>query len=215
MDLVREVSAVRTRGFKSLGRRELVAAVSSPELLSDAEDYLEMVCDYLLSSGAELKHGETMAYGYWLTKFVATDDHLEAWEYAADASHFVPGITLTLTYWRSQHRVCQRLSAEFQPPRPDQVVVVSEGVLEGDQAVQGVRYPSPEHMSGWWFTTDRYRGDVGSLVKIHAYHLSAARPDLSSLLALPHGYRFDLSKSEDIWYDEKVALQADGGPNLQ
>lgn len=32
-------------------------------------------------------------------------------------------------------------------PAPDQLVVMSEGVYEGD-VVEGVRYPSPEHMSG-------------------------------------------------------------------
>jgi hypothetical protein len=78
--------------------------------------------------------------------------------------------------------------------------------LQGD-AVQGVRYPSPEHMSGWWITTDRYDGDIRSLTQEHLYHLTAARPDLARCLALPFGFRFDQASGEDVWFDEQVARE--------
>jgi hypothetical protein len=79
-------------------------------------------------------------------------------------------------------------------------------VLQGD-VVQGVRYPSPEHMSGWWITTDRYDGDIRSLTQEHLYHLTAARPDLARYLALPFGFRFDQASGEDVWFDEQVARE--------
>jgi hypothetical protein len=129
---------------------------------------------------------------------------LQAWEYTPDIVRCVLGVTLTLTYWRDQHEVCHRFGGEFAPPLADQFVVVSEGVMEGDP-VQGVRYPSPEHMSGWWISNDRYNGDFETLRCEHLYHATAARPDLARFFALPYGFRFDLARFEDVWFDEEVA----------
>ncbi|WP_207221120.1 immunity protein Imm33 domain-containing protein [Pseudoduganella lutea] len=88
-------------------------------------------------------------------------------------------------------------------PRSDQLVVISDGVYEGD-AVEGVRYPSPEHMSGWWLTTDRYDGDIKSLKTVHFYHIAQFRPDLNDFLGLAFGYRF-FSGDGRTWFDQKVA----------
>ena len=88
-------------------------------------------------------------------------------------------------------------------PKADQLVVISEGVYEGD-VVQGVRYPSPEHMSGWWLTTDRYDGDIKSLKTVHFHHVAECRPDLFDFFGLPFGYRF-FSGDGHTWFDQAVA----------
>jgi hypothetical protein len=196
---------VVTSGLADVGHMEILARVSNSALVPEAEAFLGFVVDYLNSSGVSLSHEQTLAYGYWLTRFVKNCNILEAWEYTPDAVSFVPGITQTLKYWHEQHEVCERHRAEFLPPRPDRLVVISEGVIEGDQDVQGVRYPSPEHMSGWWLTTGRYKGDTASLKTTHAYHVTASRPELARLFALPYGFRFDLSRGDNIWFDEEVA----------
>lgn len=123
-------------------------------------------------------------------------------EYDDEAVEFVPGVTLTLRYWRDQHLACDQAASVFSPPRGDQLIVISEGVLEGEP-VQGVRYPSPEHMSGWWITTDRYNGDLATLQTVHAYHLMARRPDLTRYLALTYGFRF-YSENSEIRFDPKA-----------
>lgn len=203
VDLYVEGLNVRTSGLASAAHPELRVSVADAALLGECEAFLGFVLAYL-RRGARLRAEETLAYGYWLTKFRAAGDGLlEAWEYSADATEFVPGVTLALGYWRDQHEVCDRYAAEFTPPRPDQLVVVSDGVLEGD-AVQGVRYRSPEHMSGWWITTDRYNGDTKSLRREHLYHLTAARADLARYVALPFGFRFDLAHHEDVWFDPET-----------
>ena len=197
-------ASFRTEGLRSLGQRELVVLVHDVELKPNVEDFVFFVCNYI-RQGNRIDHGETMAYGYWLTKFQERDrDTLETWEYNAQATDFVQGASLTLRYWRDQHVICEKHNAVFQPPRPDRLTLVSKGVLEG-LPVQGVRYPSPEHMSGWWITTDQYDGNIKSLKHEHTYHITAARPDLAKYLALSEGFRFDLSVTEDIWLDEKVA----------
>lgn len=90
-----------------------------------------------------------------------------------------------------------------QLPAPDQLVVISEGVYDGD-VVEGVRYPSPKHMSGWWLTTNRYDGDITSLKTVHFAHIAEKRPDISDFLRLPFGYRF-FSGDGSTWFDQKVA----------
>jgi hypothetical protein len=193
-----------TEGLKVSGHSEVSVDVDAG-LIEEAERFLKYVSAYLASSGKQLRSGETMAYGYWLVKFqdVEQGRHLETWEYSADASDFVKGGDLTLGYWKDQHFVCDQHSAVFSPPRPDKLTVISAGVIEG-LAVQGIRYPSPDHMSGWWITTDLYDGNVKSLRHEHTYHVTAARPDLAKYLALPDGFRFNFSVAEEVWFDEKV-----------
>lgn len=195
---------VQTMGLLRSGQEELQAEVNSSLLLPECEEFLRYVALYLIDQRTRISSEETLMYGYWITKFQSTRrNYLEAWEYNPTATKYVPGVSLTLTYWRDQHKVCGHHQAEFVPPRPDKLAVISSGVLEGD-CVEGVRYPSPEHMSGWWFITDRYDGDIKSLKTEHLYHITAARPDLAKYIALPYGYRFSM-QDQTVWYDERVA----------
>jgi hypothetical protein len=188
-------------------KHDLAVEVANVSLLPEAEALLRSLGAYMTSYGVQVEAEETLAYGYWAVKVrQGQRGCFELWEYKADATGFVLGASFTLKCWRGQHEVCERYEAEFWPPQPDQLVVISDGVLQGD-AVQGVRYPSPEHMSGWWITTDRYDGDIRSLTQEHLYHLTAARPDLARYLALPFGFRFDQASGEDVWFDEQVARE--------
>lgn len=205
IEFVEDGLEVHTRGLLARGHSELSLSVTDVAMLAESKAFLRYVAAYILDQSARIRPGETLAYGYWLVKFELRDDRkLQVWEHNAEGTEFIPGATLALTFWRDQHLVCEKIGAEFLAPQADRLVVISEGVLEGD-SVQGVRYPSPEHMSGWWITTDRYDGNLGSLKNEHLYHLTAARPELARYLALPYGFRFDLSKSEDIWFDADVA----------
>jgi hypothetical protein len=198
---------ITTVGLKDFGLKEVVVEVNNADLLPEADSFLRFVMGYMADSGRQIFPGETIAYGYWLIKFEDDGGSLAAWEYEATATQYVAGASLCLRYWRDQHATCSHYQAVFSPPRPDRLTVVDEGVLEG-LPVQAVRYPSPEHMSGWWITTDRYNGDTASLRREHTYHVTAARPELAPYIALPHGFRFNLGRSYvDAWFDERVALE--------
>lgn len=203
--IVRNDLALETKGLVNRSHSELRVSLQTPELAEEGEAFLDFVTEYLAQSNIGIKPGETLAYGYWLVKFEMGDDGmLEVFEYSADATSFIKGAELALTYWRDQHAICDQICTNFDPPRPDRKVAISVGVYEGDP-VEGVRYPSPDHMSGWWLTTDRYDGNVASLKVVHLYHVTAARPDLARYLALPFGFRFRTSKTKqatDIWFDE-------------
>lgn len=192
----------KTDGLSKTFGYEISATVSSPSLIKDCEQFIEFVLAYILD-GHVINSGETIGYGYWITKAL-NNDHgdLEFWEYNAGATDYIFGITNTLHYWQGQHQICEQASSVFIPPRADQMIVISDGVYEGE-IVQGVRYESPKHMSGWWITTDRYNGDVTSLKTVHAYHLTEKRPDLVKFLALSVGHRF-YSDNGEVKFDQKV-----------
>jgi len=197
---------VFTQGLIDGGRQELRIRVNETSLLDEAESFLRFVAEYA-GSGAVIRPGETMNYGYWLVKFETVNPGLlEVWEYNPEATQFVLGGSLTLNYWREQHRVCKLLAADFAPPRPDKLTAVSAGVMEG-LPVQGVRYPWQEHMSGWLLVTEKWNNDVKSLTNHHTYHVTAARPDVAPYIALPVGYRFDLTKGQKAWLDPQVQSQ--------
>lgn len=193
----------RTAGLSALGMPDIRLSLADAALADEATRFLEFVIEYLRQSPRRLHPGDTLAYGYWVLKFVPAGAYVEVWESDSTGSEFVPGADRTLRYWSDQHQVCERYHAPFAPPRPDQLTVVDEGTLRG-LPVQGVRYVSPDHMSGWWITTDAYDGNVSTLRHEHSSHITAARPELAKYLALPCGFRFDLSSHEDVWYDEKA-----------
>ncbi|WP_157201578.1 hypothetical protein [Massilia sp. Root418] len=155
-----------TDGLSSELGYEISATVDDITLIDECRRFVLFVANYVLK-GRKIKPEETLAYGYWITKVrLEISGRLNFWEYRPDAREYVPGISNTLRYWREQHEVCNAIGSVFSPPNAEQLITVSEGVFEGDD-VQGVRYRSPSHMSGWWITTDRYNGALSSLKNVH------------------------------------------------
>lgn len=205
IEIIRSGTLLITDGLSTRGHVELSADTCAPALIEEGVEFLRTISRHILERGTRIESGQTISYGYWTTKFIATENgKLDAWEYNSKATEYVHGVALTLTYWRDQHGICRRYDAGFHPPKPESLVAISEGVFQGDP-VQGVRYPSPPHMSGWWITTDRYDGNITSIRTEHLYHLTAARPELARYLALPFGFRFDLANAEDVWFEDDVA----------
>lgn len=191
-----------TKGLKPSVGYELCVSSSDETLSKECSDFIHFVAAYILNCRVIL-HEETFLYGYWLTKAFLTDESkLVFYEYNLEATDFIFGVTNTLRFWKAQHETCLRVNAEFSPIRPDQLVVISDGVYE-NEPTEGVRYTSPQHMSGWWLTTDRYNGDINTLKTVHAHHVSEKRPDLVKYFGLPFGYRF-FAREDDVWFDSKV-----------
>ena len=156
--------------------------------------------------GARSGHSaEPFSYGYWQLRIVDEDrEHERLQEKTSDGSEFVSWIRNAPSYWHAQHEACDRARSPFAPPRLDQLVAISEGVLSSEP-VEGVRYNAPDHMTGWYLTTDKYDGDVSTLVLEHVVHVTHARPDLAPLIALAPGFRFWSGPPAEAWYDPKAA----------
>ncbi len=210
--IVRDDTGAKTLGLAKDGQVELKASTSN--LSDEAAVFLQYVVHYLAKSKKKITSGETLAYGSWLVKFLDTENHtLDAYEFHVGEPDFVHGIDLASTIWREQHNLCDQVGAAFDAPQGDSLAVISKGILDGTHPVQGVRYPSPGHMSGWWLTTDLYDGDIKSLETIHLYHVMARRRDLFPYLALPNGFRFELlgPNNSTVKFDEDAATDVQSG----
>lgn len=200
-------SRLVTDGLARLGHAELALQVRDPGIIPEGEELLQYLAGYLRTGQERLRDGETISYGYWLLKVRSTAEGiLEILERTPDGDSFVVGASQALSYWRDQHRICEEAGAIFTPPRPDVLAAVAKGVMDGEP-VEGVRYPSPQHMSGWWFFTDRYKGDINTVKTEHLYHVTAARADLAPFIALPAGYRFSQKADSRMWFDPAVASE--------
>ena len=108
-----------------------------------------------------------------------------------------------------QEQCCDHYSARYSKIDSEQLVVISDGIYEGVVPVEGVRYPSPDHMSGWWLTTNQYDGNTESLRTVHFEHIVEYRPELAIYMGLPFGYRIFLGAAEEnVWFDEAVAKES-------
>lgn len=198
----------RTHGLTSLGLPELEAFVRDPSLLPDAQQFLSNMAEALRDGSIHVHPGDTVQCGYWIVKFDAkSPDLLSASEPNAENTEFVPGATLALLYRRDQQKVCRDQRAAFDPPLPLSGIACSDGVLEGRLAVDGARYRYSGKMSGWFLSTDLYDGTSKTAKVHHAYHVTAARPDLAKYLALPTGYRFEDGITPRVWFDPGLAAE--------
>lgn len=183
----REGTRAWTQGLAIWTQQELRAGVTTPDLARETEDLLRYFVTYLHEQDTRLRAQETSAYGYWLVQFRSSaDGFLDLWEVDPTTLEYVPGVTHAITFWRAQQRLCREAGAAFDPPFMARLGVISDGVYEG-LLVEGMRYPSPEHMSGWWFVADQYDGNIDSMRPVHLHHITAARPELAQYLALPTG----------------------------
>ena len=207
LDVVTSGLVTKTSGLSSHRLPELEVAVSEDSLLPEARRFLLNMGEALQAGRIQLRAGETVQCGYWIVKFDAKSPKLlTASEPNAESTGFVHGASLALTYWRDQHSICEEYGAEFAPPLPRAGIACSDGVLEGVLPVGGSRYRYSGKMSGWFLSTHFY--DTKDTVTVHhAYHVTAARPELARYLALPPGYRFDHGGPSRVWFDPELAAE--------
>ncbi len=165
---------------------------------------LTYLVEYIVDEQTEIKNEETISYHSWLLKFVLSlDGKFNLHEIDKNGEIFNEGVDYALEVVSEQEIICKKFHVQPLFPLFNQKIVISVGVYEGLD-VEAVRYPSPDHMTGWWLTTELYNGNTDSLNVVHYYHLAFSRPDIIKYLALPFGYRFIKDKEYDIWFDDNV-----------
>lgn len=195
----------RTRGLaENLNGRELLVRTdfAKSEVIANLFGHL---IKYIQDEKPHLKDGDQISFGSWIVKchFVSNTD-IQIKELDENGKSFTETLKFALFLWDQQATICKEFGAGFDPPSPANMIVISPGVFEG-MPVQGVRYPSPPHMSGWWISTDQYNGDINTMENHHVGHLITERPDLAPYLALPFGYRFNFELGRrDVWFEQEV-----------
>lgn len=171
------------------------------------QDYLNLLyylSDYILHEFPKISSGQTIAYYSWLLQLVEVNHFFLINEAEANGEGFRHGADYSINVLNNQKEECSLHKILPAFPSFSQNIVISKGVYEG-LAVNGVRYSSPNHMTGWWLTTDLYDSNINSLMNVHFFHVAFKRPDILKYLALPVGYRFYFSDEESgAWFDDKV-----------
>ncbi|WP_223193095.1 immunity protein Imm33 domain-containing protein [Paenibacillus sedimenti] len=195
---------IRTNGLFKMIEKEFMINIKK-RLQDEYVELIRYLIDYVIDAKPSITPDQTIAYHSWLVKCCELSElDYEIWEVQSNGEGFVEGADYAIKVVQEQKQECQKYGATPIFPIFNQMIVISKGVYEG-LAVEAVRYPSPEHMSGWWLTTDLYDDNVESLMTVHFHHLAFMRPEIIKYFALPFGYRFYISdKEQDIWFDENA-----------
>ncbi len=153
------------------------------------------------AQGPPLADGSTIDFGWSRLTLRADDDELVVHEpdFRADpTTQTLPFVDDTLQVILDQVQLCQRVGAEAQDVRWNQVLVLRPGALEQPR-VYLERQPSPNpRFSGWYLGPVPPRGELrpahetatpaGALEELTVAQVYARRPELLAALALPTGW---------------------------
>lgn len=195
-----------TQGIKdSLGKEFCINKGDYSQ--QDIELIINYIISYIETENVKIKDGETIGLGSWMVKFIFNNLYIELHELKEvinSNNKYVFSLNNTIRIFKNQLMFCKEYNLKADIPKIGQKITVSKEIYEGSE-VNGVRYESPSHMSGWYLTSNEYNGDIKTLVVDHLYHILNERPDLVKFLALPVGYRFYKEKqTEMVWLDETI-----------
>jgi hypothetical protein len=195
-----------TQGINDLIGKEF--SINKKSLsIEDVKIIIDYILNYIESEKKQIKNLETFGCGSWMIQFVFNGIYIELHELkdVIDGNNqYKFDLSKTITFFKQQANLCIEHKVKPFIPKIGQKIAVSKEIYDGSEA-NGVRYNAPEHMTGWYLTSNSYNGDIKSLMVDHLYHLLQERPDLAKFLALPVGYRFYKDSNEEkIWIDETV-----------
>ncbi len=205
LSIIKDETGLRTQGLYKYNDVEISIVIGQSKL-EDVNALLCFVIDYIVDNKVKVAAEQTFPYGFWMVKFKNDGDHLNVFEYDPTLQDLIVGVDFTITLFNVHKALCKQLDIDAYPPLFVQKIVISQGVLEG-YPVQGIRYPSPDHMSGWWLTTDLFDGNVNTLMTIPLHEFIPKRLDLLKYLILPYKFRFETfsNRNEQIWFDEEIS----------
>lgn len=180
--------------------------VLNQDSIQDCIRFIQYFIDYCMDCTPQIMPEQTISYQSWIVQLSeSSNSTLTVLEAKSNGDGFVEGISYASKVISDQEEMCKYFRTEPIYPLFNQNIVISKGIYEG-LSVDAVRYTSPEHMTGWWLTSDLYDDNIDSLMNVHYYHVAFTRPDLLKYLALPYGFRFCTADSkEDIWFDENAS----------
>ncbi|SFN92496.1 hypothetical protein SAMN05421594_4738 [Chryseobacterium oleae] len=180
---------VETKGLNSYLDKEIRVTIGN----NQPENYIDVIkyiIDYIVDSKPIISENQNIGYYSWLLQIRLDENkYYDLYEANSEGSGFNKGCDTAISVVRNQSELCSHYGLAPQSPNFSQMIVISDGVYEGKD-IEGIRYESPEHMSGWWLITDDYDDNIESLKTVHFHHVAFARPDILKYLGLPFGYRF-------------------------
>ena len=194
---------VRSVGLFKIGQRELCVRVSSRRREHDYEHrvmgVINFIVDYIVNSGARIKAGESLEYGWTLLRFLERGpSSLEAYEiedpYSDEAEPpMVPGVDRALTLADVSRDVMRRnrlMGASDFPYRGKTATTCSHlSGLTSRQLFIGRDEPQEPRDSGWTITCGdgEESHEAADLTAEHLAHVGARRRFVVPYLTMPVG----------------------------
>lgn len=171
--------------------------------LTIINEIIKHIVSYFESSRSEIIDNDTFGCFSWMIKFIFKKDLIELYELdPVTGNTYLFSLDKTESLLFDQMEICKTYSVNFQPALLNQKIAISKEIYSGAE-VNAVRYDAPEHMTGWYLTSNNFSGDVSDLAVDHLYHILVARPELARFFCVPSGYRWFLdNKGYDVWKDE-------------
>lgn len=183
-------------------------ALGSRTLVVDCAARLEPQAQALLSTlaardthGPPLADGTTVDFGWSRLTLRAEDDTLVVHEpdFRGDpTTQTLPFADDTLQVILDQVQLCQRVGAEPQDVRWNQLLVLQSGILDQPRVYLERQSSSNPRFSGWYLGPVPPRGELrpahetppssGKLEELTVAQVYARRPELVAALALPNGW---------------------------
>jgi hypothetical protein len=220
----REGTSAATHGLFASAGFELVLDVSTdskPELVTAAVNLARFLGDYFVQSGRRLASGETVEWASSLlvARQEGSGPRFTFDEMSFDGETILRGVSQCARIWADQSDTCKAFGSPFLPAKYAQKVVHSPEALATGGRIEGIRYPAPAHMSGWWIFDQAYDGDPADAAQLMqitpVFRVLASQPRLASLFGLDAGYAFSIStdpaspanESRKVWFEDDVARQ--------
>lgn len=173
---------------------------------SEVQYVIDYILKYVITENKILKDKDTFEFGSWLLQFVSNGDYFEIYELEnvlAGKNIYKEGIDIAIEIYRIQSSLVKEGIAP-QIPKFSQKIALTEDIYNGSE-INGVRYGAPSHMTGWYLTSNSYKGDIKRLIVDYLYFIINNRFDIVKFLALPTGYRFYKdSEEEGFWFDDQI-----------
>lgn len=186
---------IYTEGLQKFIDAELRLAIGKCE----DEDYIAVIkyiIDYIVDDRPTISENQSIGYYSWFLQFIVNDSaYFDIYEAEVNGDGLSIGCDYAISVIKAQSELCTYYGLIPSFPNFNQMIVISKGVYEGKD-IEGIRYDSPNHMSGWWLITDDYDDNINSLMTVHYSHIAFNRPDILKFLALPFGYRFLIENNE-------------------
>lgn len=161
-----------TVGLSSVFGREF--SINSLGLsTTDAEVAINYILKHFDKEQSEIKDLETFGFGSWLIQFVYNGAYKELHELKSahnGVNQYEFDLSDTMKFYNGQIAICNQHSVVPIFPLIGQKIPISKEIYHGSE-VNGVRYDSESHMTGWYLTSNSYVGDISSLAVDHLYHL--------------------------------------------
>ena len=196
-----------TRGVAKLLGKEFV--INKNEYSKDDVNLLvNYILNHFLSTKQKIVDGETFGCGSWLILFKHNSDNIELHELKIinnGENVYEFDVSFSVKFLKEQFELIKTHNIpSYNIPLIGQKIAVSKEIFLGSE-VNGVRYSAPDHMTGWYLTSNSYNGDINTLKVDYLFSLLKVRPDLAKFLILPYGFRFySDNESYDIWFDSNL-----------